>query len=128
MGLLLCKESQQGVYVILLTKYSMVSSLVLLSSFIPSSHVTVTQYIPIYFIITTFVPSSRLLHRDYMACALVTTNHMKTQNERDLDTCSPLRPFPMVPCGIFFCSNQQLQEEIMSSYFLSAVVNTSILS
>ena len=35
-----------------------------------------------------------LLHRDYMACALVTktcanltTNHMKTQNDRDLDTC-----------------------------------------
>ena len=28
----------------------------------------------------------------------------------------------------FFCSNQQLQEEIMSSYFLSVVVNTSILS
>ena len=60
MGLLLCKESQQGVYVILLTKYSMVSSLFLLSSFIPSSHVTVTQYIPIYFIITTFVPSKIL--------------------------------------------------------------------
>ena len=28
----------------------------------------------------------------------------------------------------FFCSNQQLQGETMSSYFLSAVVNTSILS
>ena len=42
MGPLLCKESQQGVYVILLTEYSMVGNfLVILSSFIPSSHVTI---------------------------------------------------------------------------------------
>ena len=41
MGPLLCKESQQGVYVILLTEYSVVYFLVILSSFIPSSHVTI---------------------------------------------------------------------------------------
>ena len=41
MGPLLCKESQQGVYVIL-TEYSMIGNFLdILSSFIPSSHVTI---------------------------------------------------------------------------------------
>ena len=132
MGPLLCKESRQGVYVILLTKYRRISSLVLLSSFIPTSHVTVTQYIPIYFIITTFVPSVPLgLHGLCFAHEYLRQLHNQSHENPKRTRPGHVFAVPPVSHGSvwnFFCSNQQLQGETMSSYFLSAVVNTSILS
>ena len=125
---------QQGVYVILLTKYRMISSLVLLSSFIPTSHVTVTQYIPIYFIITTFVPSVPLgLHGLCFAHELLRQLHNQSHENPKrtrLGHVFAVPPFSHGSMWNFFfalissCKGKQCP----LIFFQLSVVNTSILS
>lgn len=87
----------------------------------------------IYFIITTFLPSkilSLLLAAAQGLHGLCFGHNQSHENPKQtrLGHVFAVPPVSHGSVWNFFCSNQQLQEEIMSSYFLSAVVNTSILS
>ena len=96
--------------------------------------------LPIYFIITTFVLSKILslsllvplgLHGLCFAHEHLRQLHNQSHENPKRTRLGHVLAVPPVSHGSvwnFFCSYQQLQGEKMSSYFLSAVVNTSILS